>query len=63
MKKKTRIVGKMPKNANTAGIFKELKILKLSDVVKLELLKLGYKLTNDILPTPLKDMFDKSKGK
>ena len=40
-----------------------MKILKLSDVVKLELLKLSCKLTHDIQPTPLKDMFDQFKGK
>ena len=34
-----RTVGKMSKNANTDGIFKEIKIIKFPDIVKLELLK------------------------
>ena len=50
-KKAIRIVCKTKYNAHTEPLFKELKILKFVDIVKLQVHKLYFKYTNKTLPT------------
>ena len=40
----------------TVKIYKKYHILKLKDLIELELAKFGFKLTNDLLPTRIKNM-------
>ncbi len=44
-------------NAPTHEMFKELEILKLSEVIELDLLKLIYSAVNGVLPTSLSNLF------
>ena len=47
-------------NAHTYPIFNELKIYKISEMINLELLKLGHKVAHNMLPKPIIQLF---KGK
>ena len=48
-----RIMNRARKNAPTDVLFKENKILKFRDMIKLELLKFGYNLGKKDLPKPI----------
>ncbi len=56
-KRAVRLVTNSTYNASTGPIFKHLGILKLEDMIKLELLKLGYAFTNSKLPQPIMSLF------
>ena len=58
-----RIICHAPSRASTDCLFKKLGILRFKDIIKLELVKLGYKLTNSLLPQPVQDQFNKYRGK
>ena len=49
-KRAVRIINKADFNAHSEPIFKGLKLLKLQDIYKLQLLKFHYKLKNETLP-------------
>ena len=55
-KKAVRIISLSKYNAHTEPIFKTLKLLKVSDLQKLQTLKLYYKYIHDQLPRYLQDM-------
>ena len=52
-KKAIRIVTNSNYNDHTAPLFKELNILNIDDIIKVELAKYMYKFTNNILPLEL----------
>ena len=56
-KKAVRIVGKAKYNAHTDPIFANLKLLKLKDVIELEIIKYMYQVTHRCLPDPLLNTF------
>ena len=56
-KRAVRIVNKSPYNAHTGDIFKKLNILKLPDVIDLEILKLMYLYGAKALPAPILNFF------
>ena len=49
---------KAKKNASTDELFKKNGILKLPDIIKLELIKFGYRLSRKDLPTPIQNIVD-----
>ncbi len=51
-----RILSRSKYNAHTEPIFKELKLLKLEDILKLQELKLYYKYKNNKLPHYLQNL-------
>ncbi len=55
-KKAIRIISLSKYNAHTEPIFKHLKLLKVSDILKLQMLKLYYKFKHGQLPTYLLNM-------
>ncbi len=55
-KKIIRIQSRSKYNAHTEPIFKELKLLKLEDILKLQELKLYYKYKNNKLPHYLQNL-------
>ena len=56
-KKAVRIVSCSRYNAHTEPIFKSLKLLKISDILKLNILKMYFKFYHKLLPTYLSNMF------
>ena len=52
-----RIITNSTYNATTSPIFKELMLLKLDDIIELELCKFAYQLTHKLLPTPIENLF------
>ena len=58
-----KLVAKMPKHSNAEPIFKRQCIIRLPDLIKNELCKLGYKVTNKLLPKPLVELFEQQGGK
>ena len=46
------------KTAHTNPIFKRLKILKLTQMIDIELYKLGFKIYKELLPAPILSLFD-----
>ena len=59
----TRLVNKKKKNAATNILFKTNKILKLPDVINLELIKYGLKLSRQDLPSPIEGIMNDKGGK
>lgn len=55
-KKAVRIIILSKYNAHTEPIFKQLKLLKVTDILKLQELKFYYKYKHDLLPHYLSDM-------
>ena len=55
-KKAIRVISLSKYNAHTEPIFKQLKLLKICDILKLQTLKLYYKFKHDQLPLYLLDM-------
>ena len=53
-----RTINKAKKNAPTNNLLKKNCILKLPDIIKLELIKLGYKLSRKDLPQPIKNIMN-----
>ncbi len=58
-----RIVCNESFNAHTDNLFKRLEILKLQDLIDLEIQKLMYKHSKDMLPLPLMSLFPVSTTK
>lgn len=56
-KKCVRFIANEAYNAHTNPIFKKLKILKLEDMIDLELSKVGYKCYYKIVPNPIQALF------
>ncbi len=56
-KKAVRIIDRANYNANTAPIFKKLKILRIDDIIDLELAKLSYRFVKKDLPSPISSLF------
>ena len=46
-----------PFNSHTISLFKDNKILKLNDIIKIEQLKLAYQFKNNSLPNDLRKLF------
>ena len=44
-------------------MYKELQLVRFEDMIRTELIKLGFKITNKTLPNPLILAFDKEGGK
>ena len=44
---------------HTDPLFKKIKILKMKDIIQLELLNFGYGIDHKILPQPILDLFKK----
>ena len=57
-----RIVNRKKKNVPTGDLFKQNKILKFSDMIKLELIKFGYKLSKKELPKPIEKIMNDKGG-
>ena len=55
-KKVVRIISLSKYNAHTEPILKHLKLLKISDILKLQTLKLYYKFKHELLPTRLMNL-------
>ena len=55
-----RIINSSSYNATTNPIFNELGLLKLEDVINLELLKLMFQVTKDIAPKAICDLFKRN---
>ena len=53
-----RSISNVGKTAHTDSIFKRLKILKLTQMIDLELYKLGFKICNKQLPAPIISLFN-----
>ena len=56
-KKAIMIIAGAKYNEHTEPLFKELKVLKLDDLLELKLAKDMYSYTKGSIPTPLMDMF------
>jgi len=57
-KKAVRVIKNMSYTAHTGSSFKELKILKIQDVIDLEVLKFTYSFIHRLLPAPLLTTFE-----
>ena len=53
----------MDRSKPVTQMYKDLNILKLPDMIKLEQCKLGYQLRNKLLPKPLQQLFHSRGGK
>ena len=58
-----RIISKKPKNHESDILYKQLRIIRLPDLINQEQYKLGYKVSHKLLPEPLIELFDKKGGK
>ena len=56
------IICRKKKNAPTDILLKQNKILKLNDMIKLELIKFGYKLSKKELPKPIQKIMNDKQG-
>ncbi len=56
-KKAIRVIGKACYNANTAPIFKKLQILRISDMIDLEVAKVSFRYVYNELPLPIRGLF------
>ena len=50
-------------NIPVDDIFKKLKLLKFSDMIKIELCKFGARISNNLLPKPIQELMIKRGGK
>ena len=57
-----RLIHKKKKNAPMDELFRKSEILKFPDLIKLELIKFGYRIRNGLLPNPIQYIMN-SKGK
>ena len=58
-----RLVSKKPKTAKVDQLYRDLKILRLQDLLKLELAKYGHKITHKLYPDTLNKLADANGGK
>ena len=58
-KKGLRVLGNVSSHAPTNPIVKQYRILKLDDIVELELSKFAYRLTHNLLPKPVSNLFNR----
>ena len=56
-KKAIRIISHAQYNAHTDPIFKKLNILKLENLIDLEMMKLSYRYVHKTLPMPVSNLF------
>ena len=56
-KKCIRIMNFAPFNCHTTSLFKDNKILKLNDIIKIQQLKLAFQFKNNALPNDLRKLF------
>ena len=52
-----RAIKGVGKSVHTDPIFKELSLLKLPNMIRLQLAKVGYKVTNKLIPKPILKLF------
>ena len=45
-------------NTQANGIYKKLGILKISDLIKVELVKMGYRINKNLLPKGIMNLFE-----
>ena len=57
-----RLVNKKKKNAPTNELFIRNRLLKFSDMIHIELLKFGYRLSKRNLPDPINNVMTKNRG-
>ena len=57
-----KLICKQPKATNISELLKRHKLLKMEDIVELEMEKFGYRLVNNILPSPLKELMEAKGG-
>jgi len=57
-KKAVRIMSNSAYNAHTGPLLKQFGILKIEDVINLELIKIGYMFTKSLLPNPVMALFN-----
>ena len=57
-----RAIQGVGKRAHTDPIFRDLNLLNLSDMVKLESAQIGYKITNGLIPKPISQLFTHGNG-
>ena len=58
-----RILHKKPQHSISEPLFWKSGILTIKQLVELELLKFGYKITNNLAPFPIRSLMHKNKGK
>ena len=56
-------VAKVPKSSCVEPISDSLKLIRFSDLIEIELKKLGYKITHKVLPEPLIELFQINGGR
>ena len=56
------IINKKKKNTPTNELFRKNYILKLPNIIKLELIKFGYRLSRNDLPEPIKNIMNDKGG-
>ena len=56
-KKAVRVISKACYNANTAPSFRKLQILRIGDMIDLEVAKLSFRFVKNELPTPIRGLF------
>ena len=49
--------------ANEQGMYKELQLIRFKDMIRIELIKFGYKITHKFLPNPLILAFEQDGGR
>ena len=54
-----RYIANANKTTHTDPLFKNFKILKMKDIIHLELRKFGYRIDHKIYPQPILDLFKK----
>ena len=57
-----KLICKQPKATNILQLLKRHKLLKVEDIVELKMGKFGYRLANNILPSPLKNLMEAKGG-
>ena len=58
-----RIINKESITSDITGQYEKLKVLKLDQLVKLQLCKLGHMISHNQLPTPIHNMFESKGGR
>ena len=56
-RQQNKCIRQMDQSKPVTQMYKDLNILKLPDMIKLEQRKLGYQLRNKLLPKPLQQLF------
>ena len=58
-KKAIRLIDNVPYNAESAPLFKKYKLLRFSDIVSLDLSKLAFSYSRNLLPSPIMGLFNR----